>query len=394
MTKYGIALFLAGAMVAGCSSGSSTDTPPAGTGGSVGAGGSSAGAGGGSASGGASGTGGSVATGGVSGAGGSSASGGNTGSADAGTASLWTGINLSSAEWGTALPGTYGKDYTYPTPAEIDRYTGVGMTLFRIPFRWERLQQSLDGDLDATELAHLDAIVNYTTGKSARAIIDPHNYARYNNVLIGSGTVTSANLADLWGKLAAHYASNPLVVFGLMNEPHDITVTAWLDAANASVAAIRAAGANNLILVPGTNWTGAATWTSSNDLMLNIVDSANNYVYEVHQYLDSDSSGTHTTCVSTTIGTERLMTFMTWLATNKKKAFLGEFGAGATADTQVQDQTCATALDSMLALIQTRPDLWRGWTYWAGGPWWKNGTSFAIADTATPWQLTLLESRL
>ncbi len=394
MTRSRIALFLAGATVVGCSASSSTDTPPAGTGGSVGTGGSPAGAGGSSASGGASGTGGSAGTGGMTGVGGASASGGSTGSGDAGTASLWKGINLSSAEWGTALPGTYGKDYTYPTPAEIDRYTGLGMTLFRIPFRWERLQQSLNGDLDATELGRLDAIVSYTTSKSARAVIDPHNYARYDNVLIGSGAVTSANLADLWGKLAVHYANNPLVIFGLMNEPHDITVTAWLDAANASVAAIRAAGATNLILVPGTNWTGAASWTSSNDLMIGIADSANNYVYEVHQYLDSDSSGSHTTCVSATIGTERIMTFMTWLAANKKKGFLGEFGAGATADTQAQDQTCATALDSMLSLIQSRPDLWLGWTYWAGGPWWKTGTSFAIADTATPWQLTLLESRL
>jgi endoglucanase len=189
-------------------------------------------------------------------------------------------------------------------------------------------------------------------------------------------------------------ASNPLVVFGLMNEPHDISVTAWLDAANAAIAAIRSAGATNFILVPGTNWTGAATWTTSNALMINVVDSANNCAYEVHQYLDSDSSGTHTTCVSATIGSERIMSFMTWLASNNKKGFLGEFGAGATADTQAQDQTCATALDSMLSLIESRPDLWLGWSYWAGGPWWKNGTSFSIADSATPWQLTLLASHL
>jgi len=48
----------------------------------------------------------------------------------------------------------------------------------------------------------------------------------------------------------------------------------------------------------------------------------------------------------------------------------------------------------MLSLVESRPDLWLGWSYWAGGPWWKNGTSFAIADSATPWQLTLLASHL
>ena len=375
MRSHRLVLVVLGATAFGCGSGPSNDHPTDGTGGGVATGGSSGLAG-------ASGTGGSAGLGGISGSGG------------AGAPSAWRGLNLSSAEWGATVPGTFGKDYTYPTHAEIDRYGGLGMTVFRIPFRWERLQTSLNGNLDATELARLDDIVAYTTSKNARAIIDPHNYARYNNVLIGSATVTSANLADLWGKLAAHYASNPLVVFGLMNEPHDITVTAWLDAANAAIAAIRSAGASNLILVPGTNWTGAATWTTSNGMMINVVDSANNYVYEVHQYLDSDSSGTHTTCVSATIGTERIMSFMAWLASNNKKGFLGEFGAGATADTQAQDQTCANALDSMLSSIESRPDLWLGWTYWSGGPWWKNGSSFSIADTATPWQLTLLASHL
>jgi len=313
-----------GAAAVGCGSSHSTDDSNDGAGGNAATGGSAA-------SGGAPGTGGSAGTGGSSGAGGATASGGGSGAAGrsgsggdsgagggSGAPSAWKGLNLSSAEWGATVPGTFGKDYTYPTHAEIDRYGGLGMTVFRIPFRWERLQTSLNGDLDATELARLDDIVAYTTGKNARAIVDPHNYARYNNVLIGTAPVTSANLADLWGKLAAHYASNPLVVFGLMNEPHDISVTAWLDAANAAIAAIRAAGATNLVLVPGTNWTGAATWTASNGLMINVVDSGNNYAYEVHQYLDSDSSGSHTTCVSATIGTERIMPFATWLASNNK----------------------------------------------------------------------------
>jgi endoglucanase len=268
------------------------------------------------------------------------------------------------------------------------------MKIFRIPFQWERMQRSLGGSLDATELARLDDFVSYATGKGARVIVDPHNYARYNGAIIGAGTVTAANLADFWGKLAAHYASNALVIFGLMNEPHDIDVNTWLAAANMAIAAIRAAGATNLILVPGTNWTGAATWPTSNAAMIGVVDSGNNYAYEVHQYLDSDSSGSHTTCVSTTIGTERIMPFATWLQSNGRRGFLGEFGGGAVADTMAQDQTCATAIDGMLSLIASRTDLWLGWTYWAGGPWWMNGTSYAITDTATPWQLTLLESHL
>lgn len=32
----------------------------------------------------------------------------------------WLGVSESSAEWGTAMPGTAGKDYTFPSTATID----------------------------------------------------------------------------------------------------------------------------------------------------------------------------------------------------------------------------------------------------------------------------------
>ena len=67
----------------------------------------------------------------------------------------------------------------------------------------------------------------------------------------------------MWGKLALHFTSNPDVIFGLMNEPHDQSASAWLGSANAAIAAIRNAGASQEILVPGSYWDGAWTWTSS-----------------------------------------------------------------------------------------------------------------------------------
>jgi endoglucanase len=356
-----------------------------GTGGTAGAGGA-AGAGGKVGAGGASGAGGAT---GAGGAGGQAATGGAGGTVS--SSGSWRGINLSVAEWGK-LPGVYGTDYTYPTHAEIDSYTALGMTIFRIPFAWERMQPTLGGDLAAAELAHLDDVVSYATGKGARMIVDPHNYARYNGQIIGGGSVTAANFADLWGKLGAHYHDNPLVIFGLMNEPHDIDVHAWLDAANGAIAAIRGAGATNLIFVPGTNWTGAYSWTSGtgandNRVMLGVVDSGNNYAYEVHQYLDSDFSGTHATCQSTTIGTTSLQPFMAWLQQNGKRGFLGEFGGG-------QDQTCLTAVDGMMTLIESNASVWLGWTWWAGGPWWRGPQNMAIDDGTNPPQLMLMATHL
>ena len=87
------------------------------------------------------------------------------------TAQNYVGVNLSGAEFGESqLPGTYGPNYIYPSAAEIDYYVEKGMNLFRVPFRWERLQRSLSAPLDATESARLQSVVNYATAQGAHVI--------------------------------------------------------------------------------------------------------------------------------------------------------------------------------------------------------------------------------
>ena len=137
------------------------------------------------------------------------------------------------------------------------------MDVIRLPFLWERLQRTELGALDAAELGRLDDVVNYATGKGLKIEIEPHNYGYGFGALIGSAQTPNSSFADLWGKLAVHYKSNPDVIFGLMNEPHDQSATEWLSSANAAIAAIRSAGAAQQILVPGSYWDGAWTWTTT-----------------------------------------------------------------------------------------------------------------------------------
>ena len=83
-------------------------------------------------------------------------------------------------------------------------------------------------------------------------------------------------------------------MFNLVNEPHTMPTEQWVGAANAAIAAIRVAGASNVIHVPGNAWTGAHGWNSSYygtpnaKAMLDIVDPIDNLFFEAHQYLDSD----------------------------------------------------------------------------------------------------------
>jgi endoglucanase len=135
------------------------------------------------------------------------------------------------------------------------------------------------------------------------------------------------------------------------------------------IAAIRETGADNLVFVPGNGWTGASGWTDdlygtpNADVMGGAVDAADNFVFEAHQYLDSDSSGAADECVSESVGAERLKAFTNWLRDNGFRGFLGEFGSYAT-------PTCFRALDNMLAYMGDNADLWLGWSWWAAGPWW------------------------
>src|SRR5690606_13126664 len=137
----------------------------------------------------------------------------------------------------------------------------------------------------------------------------------YNGELIGSSAVEVADFGDLWTRLANEYGDDPQVIFALMNEPNTMPTEQWLTAANGGIAAIRTAGADNLILVPGNAWTGAHSWsqdwygTPNAEVMAGVVDPGENYAIEVHQYLDADFSGTSGSCQSPVIGSQALSAF-------------------------------------------------------------------------------------
>jgi endoglucanase len=301
----------------------------------------------------------------------------------------YAGVNLSGAEWGTALPGTFGSTYTYPTSAEVDYYRSKGMNIIRLPFRWERLQHTNYLALDATELGRMSNFVSYATSKGMSVLLDPHNYERYyppnasnssSQGLVGS-SVPDSVFTNFWLQLATVYQNNPSVFFGLDNEPNTMPEAQLVTSENAAIAAIRSTGATNTIFVPGNRWTGAWTWLNSDSegqansqAMLGIVDPGSNMLFEVHQYLDSDGSGTKTTIVSATVGMERLTNFTAWLRINNLKGFLGEFGVPGAAIGG--SNPGGPALTNMLSYIQTNSDVWVGWTYWAGGPWWWSSGNY------------------
>ncbi len=284
----------------------------------------------------------------------------------------YRGVSLAGAEFGQgSLPGTYGRDYIYPEAGSTAYFAGKGMNLIRLPFRWERLQPQLNQPFDVEELKRLKSFVSEVTASGMYVLLDPHNFARYRDDVIGSPSLPAAAFGDLWSRLAKEFKANPKVMFGLVNEPHDMSTEDWVAAANEAIRAIRATGAANTITVPGNAWSGAHSWsrdyygTPNAEAMLKVKDSGNNMVIEVHQYLDSDSSGSSQECVDPKIGVDRLSGFTAWLKKYHKRALLGELGA---ADNKV----CREALTAMLDHLHANADVWTGFAWWAAGPWWND----------------------
>jgi endoglucanase len=291
-----------------------------------------------------------------------------------------TGINLAGAEFnGKDLPGVFGKTYIYPSPDEIGYFLDKGMNVIRLPFRWERVEPNLGGDLDEAELARIDAVVAYATGRGASVILDLHNYARYRGELVGSAAVPAEALARVWTALAQRYRANERVIFGLMNEPHGLPAEGWREIASTALAAIRGTGARNLVLVPGVAWTGAIRWlkprsygTPNSVALQSLTDPGNNMAFELHQYFDKDWSGSNGKCPNDAAGLKALADVTDWLRRTGHRAFLGEFAVG-------QDEQCLALLEAVLRGMRDASDVWIGWTYWAGGRWWKPKYHFNVA---------------
>jgi len=276
----------------------------------------------------------------------------------------FAGVNESGAEFGNSnIPGTLGTDYTWPSTSSIDTLMGKGFNIFRIPFLMERLVPgSLTSGTNAAYLASLKATASHITGKGGYAAICAQNFGRY----YGNIITDTSGFEAFWKTVASQFTSDSHVIFDTNNEYHDMDNTLVGNLNQAAINGIRAAGATSqTIFVEGNSYTGAWTWVSSgtDTAMAALTDPNDNVIYEMHQYLDSDGSGTSSTCVSSTIGSSRLQAATSWCKSNGKNCILGETAAAS-------NSVCISALQDMLNYMKSNNDVWRGWLLWGGGPWW------------------------
>lgn len=307
------------------------------------------------------------------------------------------GLNLAGADFGKNFPGVYNKDYTYPTAANLDYVKSKGFRLIRLPFKWDRIQHQLYGELEKEELERLKYVVDEAAKRDILVLFDLHNYGRRylgeTRYIIGEGGLEIAHLADLWGKIAKEFHEyGNIWGYGLMNEPNNmLDSTPWTKIAQASILAIRKYDMKNSIVVGGDSWSSAERWMQFSDNLKNLFDPADNLIFEAHVYFDNDASGTYKKSyeeekANPYKGIERIQPFIKWLRENNLRGFIGEYGIPD------EDERWQVCLDNFLSYLQENGI---NGTYWAAGPWWgKNFMAIQPIDGVERPQMKIVEKYL
>ncbi|KAJ0116583.1 hypothetical protein J7T55_009733 [Diaporthe amygdali] len=297
-----------------------------------------------------------------------------TGSVGSSTAAIATnqttyaGVNIAGFDFGCGTDGTCTVDgITVPSTGAAQMqhfYKNDNMNIFRMSVGWQYLTNNVQGgDLDSTNFGKYDELMQSCLDSGAKCILDIHNYARWNGQIIGQGGPTNDQFAALWSSLATKYAKNTNVIFGIMNEPHDVTTSTWADTVQAAVTAIRKVAPDHWLLIPGSTYSSAAALpTEAGPDLLKVTNpdgSTDNIYFDVHKYLDSDNSGTHTECTTNNID-DAFTPLAKWLRDNKRQAMLTETGGGNT-------ESCEKYVCEQFSYLNENADVFLGYVGWAAG---------------------------
>lgn len=310
------------------------------------------------------------------------------------------GCNLSGGDFGSNVPGVLGTDYFYPSASHYDWCKSQGMSLVRIPFKWERIQYqdnsgtgTLNNFLNAPDITAIDNSLNLAESRGMRYLLDMHNYATRQLTIsgtaatytIGTTQLPIATYANAWNLLAQHFAGRTaLWGYDIMNEPHGLPngVTDWQAMAQAAVNAIRQVDMVHPIIIEGYFYAQASSWSTNGAPLINITDPANNLIFSAHSYTDEDGSGTwsHGGTVQAElvssgkypsitaayqVGVDRITPFVSWCVTNNVRCLVGEFGSPMAIDTPNWD----IILDNFMNYIKTSGNSLISTTQWGGGAW-------------------------
>lgn len=353
----------------------------------------------------------------------------------------YAGINLSGLEFSTVVnpvvipnlsttdEGTSNSDL-----ANTTAFIQEGINTIRVPVSWDYLQMSGAGiGTISTEYYtnFVRPLLATLTQAKVYTIVDMHAYMRYsiygqqysgcgNTGPCPDGTLVldSAAYQSVWGQLLDLMQNDSAInmeyiVLDLMNEPVNVPDNKVFTIQTDLIKFLRDKKYNGPILVEGNSWAGLHSWTTDQwtgsdgtvytnaslftreNFNLVGIEDLSNIIINVHQYLDSDYSGTHSHCLTdlSTTGPNgfNLQAFVDYLRQNQLKAIVTEFGAGTDAG------TCSETLNQFMQYLKDnaaddKDYGFVGWTTWSTGHGW--GGSYNLLVTPTSYQMNILKTYL
>lgn len=225
---------------------------------------------------------------------------------------------------------------------------------------------------DANYQANIDQAVQWAHQAGLDVILDLHWSDRgdMNNSDVKQQRMADQNSVKFWQGVAAKYKDDNHVLFELYNEPHDVPFNVWRNGGDSGEGyqavgmqtlydTVRAAGANNLVLVGGVDWAFDLSGVTQNRI------NGTNIVYVTHPYdYANKAPGTWEVKFGFLAATDPI--------------FITEFGSF----------DCSTNYTSIL--LKYAKDHGMSWTGWA---WYPGGCNFPAlinnwnGDPSAPGQL-------
>lgn len=247
-----------------------------------------------------------------------------------------TGVNIPSMLWG---PGTH-----LLTSLDVAVHDWK-VNIVRLPVDRVKWHGQIAGEAYRNTV---DEFIDHASDLGIYIILDLHGFEK----------ILHAD-ENFWTDAAERYKNNPTVLFGLFNEPHSIDWDTWRDGdvdgpgMQGLLDAVRATGANNIVLAAGTEWSFNLSKILEG-YALEDTQSGNGIVYDSHVY---------------PWGTYRYHQIYIGNVARVHPVFIGELGhPGVTEVSFLQDEFEGdpTWVPRFLDWVDTQNLHWTGWCFYPG----------------------------
>ena len=353
----------------------------------------------------------------------------------------YLGVNLSGLEFSTVINTATVPDLSqadaesqvkYSDLANMRQFVSAGLNTVRVPISWSFL--ALGGADDYTlNMAYwtnfVQPLLETLTSSGIYTILDLHTYMHYSwmgSQISGCNPSVSQcpdgkldtnpnDYVGIWKNIYGQISSDSNInqqylMLDIVNEPaaasgETLTPTQIYNAEIPVVNYLQAQHFPGKILIEGDGWSGLHSWTTTTyadgktnaqvfskaNLQASGVDTSN-LLINVHQYLDSDFSGTQNSCQnvaalsSTGVNGFNLQAFADYLKSNGLQAIVTEVGAATSAASSCQ-ATLKGFIDYLNTNAASESAGFVGMTLWGAGHGWG---SYNLYVDPTTYQFTTM----